>query len=158
MTDIVERLRDRSLVIQYPERERIASEIERLRAIIREGGWTDQDIDKWVAARAADQPTAMQPANYELAIEYQMMNPPKPMTIGVFRAGTCNVVAALTIDQVRYIVARWAEMESARATDQQSAVSQKCIYCAMDMEPVQDADGAWWHDKEECRERNTDKT
>jgi hypothetical protein len=58
MTDIVERLRDRSLVIQYPERERIASEIERLRAIIREGGWTDQDIDKWVAARAADQPDA----------------------------------------------------------------------------------------------------
>jgi hypothetical protein len=41
------------------ERLRLAvAEIERLRAIIREGGWTDQDIDKWVAARAADQPDA----------------------------------------------------------------------------------------------------
>jgi hypothetical protein len=40
------------------ERLRLAvAEIERLRAIIREGGWTDQDIDKWVAARAADQPS-----------------------------------------------------------------------------------------------------
>jgi hypothetical protein len=96
--------------------------------------------------------------DYELGIECQMMNPPKPTSIGVFRAGTRNAVAVLTIAQVRDIVARWEEMESARAPDQQSAVSQKCIYCAMDMEPVQDADGAWWHDKEECRERNTDKT
>jgi hypothetical protein len=41
--------------------------------------------------------------------------------------------------------------------DQQSTVSQKCIYCAMDMEPVKDAAGAWWHDNEECWERSTDK-
>jgi hypothetical protein len=49
MTDIVERLRDRSLVIQYPERERIANEIERLRGIMATCEWCGPDV-------GADQP------------------------------------------------------------------------------------------------------
>jgi hypothetical protein len=54
MTDIVERLRDRSLVIQYPERERIANEIERLRGIMATCEWCGPDV-------GADQPDDAHP-------------------------------------------------------------------------------------------------
>jgi predicted Fe-S protein YdhL (DUF1289 family) len=52
-------------------------------------------------------------SDFYLGIESQMMNPPKPMCVGVFRANR-EIVAWLSIDQLREVVERWDQMEAAR--------------------------------------------
>jgi hypothetical protein len=56
---------------------------------------------------------------YRIGVEYEAMNPPKPVCVGVFAGNTA--VAYLSIDDVRYVVRRWDEMEAARAADPKSA-------------------------------------
>lgn len=50
MADITERLRDRGLVLQQPERDRIADEINRLRVVVRvnglRAGFSHDEIDR----------------------------------------------------------------------------------------------------------------